>query len=266
MPRSRGIALLTSCRYVRFRGELSSLTRERERESKSLYVPTGRTLDELQQMTQYRTPMTNDRSSPHRPSSTRSEQLTRCRSILCMNIMAFDGCVKIIMRPASRHTILLPFLVLLIVLTYSVKRLGNLHLSSGHIKSNASRDQATHHHDAKVSYVTSFWAKKVKGEKVNPHRREVEAALLANIYNPHFDQIVVFLEGEDSTESCLDFYQAMSELSRQVFFGMAAEEESNKLLAAKVNCVDVQTEPSYYDMFSMLCQMWSPAISSTCQR
>lgn len=122
-------------------------------------------------------------------------------------------------------------------------------LSSGHIISNASRDQATQH-DAKVSYVTSFWAKKVKGEKVNPHRREVEAALLANIYNPHFDQIVVFLEREDSTESCLDFYQAMSELSRQVFFGMTAEEETNKLLTAKVNCVDVQTEPSYYDMFS----------------
>ena len=167
-----------------------------------------------------------------------------------MNIMAFDGCVKIIMRPASRHTILLPFLVLLIVLPYSVmKRLGDLHLSSGHIKSNASRDQATQH-DAKVSYVTSFWAKK-EGEKVNPHQREVEAALLANIYNPHFDQVVVFFErGGNATESCLDFYQAMSELSRQVFFGMAAEEESNKLLTAKVNCVDVQTEPSYYDMFS----------------
>ena len=167
--------------------------------------------------------------------------------------MAFDGCVKLIMRPASRHTIL-SFLVLLIVLTYCVKLDDNLrgdlqrHLSSGHIISNASRDQATQH-DAKVSYVTSFWAKKVKGEKVNPRRREVEAALLANIYNPHFDQIVVFLDREDSTESCLDFYQAMSDLSRQVF--SMTEEESNKLLTAKVKCVDVQTgQPTYYQMFN----------------
>eukprot|EP00984_Skeletonema_dohrnii_P028300 scaffold18233_cov55-Skeletonema_dohrnii-CCMP3373.AAC.2 len=42
-------------------------------------------------------------------------------------------------------------------------------------------------HNTKVSYVTNFWAK-VKGGEIHPHRREVEAALLANIHNPHFDQ------------------------------------------------------------------------------
>ena len=66
-------------------------------------------------------------------------------------------------------------------------------------KSITLRDQHTstqqQQHSIKVSYVTSFWAK-VPGEqvKVNPHRREVEAALLTNIHNPHLDQIVVFLD------------------------------------------------------------------------
>lgn len=112
-------------------------------------------------------------------------------------------------------------------------------------KSTALREQGTH--ATKVSFVTSFWAK-VKGEEVNPHRREVEAALLANIHNPHFDQVVVFLDRKDNAESCLDFYQAMSDLSRQVF--SMTTEESNELLSAKVSCVDVQTgQPTYYQMF-----------------
>ena len=109
-------------------------------------------------------------------------------------------------------------------------------------------------HSTKVSYVTSFWAK-VKGKWNNPHRREVEAALLANIHNPHFDQVVVYLDREDDAESCLDFRQAMSDLSRQVF-SMTAD-ESNELLTNKLKCVDVQTgQPSYYQMFSIMhCQM-----------
>jgi hypothetical protein len=103
-------------------------------------------------------------------------------------------------------------------------------------------------HNTKVSYVTNFWAK-VKGGEMHPHRREVEAALLANIHNPHFDQVVVYLDREDNAESCLDFRQAMSDLSRQVFSMTAGE--SNELLTNKLKCVDVQTgQPSYYQMFN----------------
>jgi len=77
----------------------------------------------------------------------------------------------------------------------------------------------------------------------------VEAALLANIHNPHFDHFVVHLATENNAESCLDFRQAMSDLSRQVL-SMTAE-ESNDLLNNKLKCVDVQTgQPSYYQMFS----------------
>ena len=124
---------------------------------------------------------------------------------------------------------------------------GNVNVNQLDAAENDPSPSATHH-ETKVSYVTSFWAKG-KGEEVNPHRREVEAALLANIHNPHFDQVVVFLDRDDNAESCVDFHQAMSDLNRQVF--SMTPEESNELLAIKVKCVDVQTgQPTYYQMFS----------------
>ncbi len=124
---------------------------------------------------------------------------------------------------------------------------GNINVNQLDVVENHPPPPASHP-ETKVSYVTSFWAK-VKGEDANPHRREVEASLLANIHNPHFDQVVVFLDREDNAESCVDFHQVMSDLSRQVF-SMTAE-ESNALLDKKVKCVDVQTgQPTYYQMFS----------------
>jgi len=171
-----------------------------------------------------------------------------------------------IMRPASRHYPTVYSLVLFVLVAYCCvwqqHELDHLKgtAASEYVNVNEAKDSlrqlgvenlptpsATH--STKVSYVTSFWAK-VIGEEINPHRREVEAALLANIHNPHFDQVVVYLDREeDNAESCLDFCQAMSDLSRQVF-SMTAE-ESNELLANKVKCVDVQTgQPSYYQMFS----------------
>jgi hypothetical protein len=46
----------------------------------------------------------------------------------------------------------------------------------------------------KVSYVTSFWAK-VENTEIHPHRSEVEAALLANIQNPHLTRSLSSLIG-----------------------------------------------------------------------
>eukprot|EP00984_Skeletonema_dohrnii_P004727 scaffold1663_cov121-Skeletonema_dohrnii-CCMP3373.AAC.2 len=141
-------------------------------------------------------------------------------------------------------------LVILSILTLSfsvsvLNQLGNyLDPKSTAFCEQAFCEQATQ----SVSYITSFWAK-VKGEEANPHRREVEAALLANIHNPHFDQVVVFLDREDNAESCLEFHQTMADLSHQVF--SMTVEESNELLSIKVNCVDVQTgQPTYYHMFN----------------
>ncbi len=148
------------------------------------------------------------------------------------------------------------------LMAYSVRQQHELHNLRGKLQQTTSGNNiyvnqfdvvenhpppAATQHETKVSYVTSFWAK-VNGEEVNPHRREVEAALLANIHNPHFDEVVVFFDREFNAESCVEFNQAMSDLSRQVF-SMTAE-QSNELLATKVKCVDVQTgQPTYYQMF-----------------
>lgn len=103
--------------------------------------------------------------------------------------------------------------------------------------------------NVKVSYVTSFWAK-VKGEEDNhSHRREVEAAIVANIINPHFDQMVIFLDREfaDKSETCYHFFAEMVDYI--MLLNMTAE-ESMELLQSKVTCVDVYSgQPTYYQMF-----------------
>jgi hypothetical protein len=117
----------------------------------------------------------------------------------------------------------------------------------------------------KVSYVTSFWAKeRHTTTNVIPHRREIEAALLANIYNPHIDQVVVFLDGvttdddtidEEHKSTCVHFHQDMAELSRQ-FLQMSSSSTENTHHGViddpmfKVTCVNVITgQPTYHQMF-----------------
>eukprot|EP00984_Skeletonema_dohrnii_P024669 scaffold13808_cov152-Skeletonema_dohrnii-CCMP3373.AAC.1 len=128
------------------------------------------------------------------------------------------------------------------------------------LRSSSSPWSSTHNFDdandvKKVSYVTSFWAK-TPGTKIHPHRREIEAALLANIYNPHIDQVVVFLDGvtADSTtnelkSSCVHFYQDMAEINRQ-FLHTSSTNTHGVDPMSKVTCVNVITgQPTYHQMF-----------------
>lgn len=104
-------------------------------------------------------------------------------------------------------------------------------------------------YDVNVSYVTTFWAK-IRRTEMHPHRQEVEAALLANIYNPHFDQVVVFLDREfvKGSEVCHHFRMKMKNLSLRLF--SMTEDEADKFLWAKLTCVDVYSgQPTYYQMF-----------------
>ena len=104
-------------------------------------------------------------------------------------------------------------------------------------------------YDVKVSYVTTFWAK-IRRTEMHPHRQEVEAALLANIYNPHFDQVVVFLDREfvKGSEVCHHFRIKMKNLSLRLF--SMTEDEADKFLWSKLTCVDVYSgQPTYYQMF-----------------
>lgn len=123
---------------------------------------------------------------------------------------------------------------------------------------NALRSSSTQPNDTnnvkKISYITSFWAKDRQATKVIPHRREIEAALLANIYNPHIDQVVIFLDGvstddaidEEHKSSCVHFNQDMAELSRQFWDPLLFSVDP----MSKVTCVNVITgQPTYYQMF-----------------
>ncbi|KAL7458097.1 hypothetical protein ACHAWC_009616 [Mediolabrus comicus] len=104
-------------------------------------------------------------------------------------------------------------------------------------------------YDVKVSYVTTFWAN-IRRTEMHPHRQEVEAALLANIYNPHFDQVVIFLDREfvKGSEVCHHFRIKMKNLSLRLF--SMTEDEVDKFLWSKLTCVDVYSgQPTYYQMF-----------------
>ena len=99
-----------------------------------------------------------------------------------------------------------------------------------------------------VSYVTSLWAREPNSQQAppNPHRREVEAALMANIHNPYFDQIVVFLDGVSQQSNCIHFIQDMRDLD--VNMGLNELEDHDSI--AKVTCVNVEgDQPPYYQMF-----------------
>jgi hypothetical protein len=110
-------------------------------------------------------------------------------------------------------------------------------------QTDATKDQQLS--QPKVSYVTSFWAER-KGSPTNPHRRETKAALLANIHNPHFDQVVVFLDGVSDEANCAHFLQEINNI--QLGYGYAGIGEMDPI--TKLACVDIDGgQPSYYQMF-----------------
>jgi hypothetical protein len=96
----------------------------------------------------------------------------------------------------------------------------------------------------RVSLVTSFWAEPEDSTTTNPHRREMEAALMANIHNPHFDQVVVFLDGVSEGANCAHFLRGIIEGE----LGYATMEETDPF--SKVACVNSNGgQPTYYEMF-----------------
>jgi len=105
----------------------------------------------------------------------------------------------------------------------------------------------------KVSYVTSFWAQE-RGSDVNPHRLEIRASLLANILNPHFDQVVIFLDSVKENANCYHFLKGMKELSHTLditSFPTTSVNHADLLSRIdKVTCIGSTTgQPNYYQMF-----------------
>mmetsp|Transcript_17641 Transcript_17641/g.30408 ORF Transcript_17641/g.30408 Transcript_17641/m.30408 type:complete len:417 (-) Transcript_17641:172-1422(-) len=100
-----------------------------------------------------------------------------------------------------------------------------------------------------VSLVTSFWAAP-PGEPSHAHRLEVKLSLLANMYNPHFDQVVVFLDGVSDESHCAHFLDEMKDLSLIVDGDDEASATGQKDPFAHVACVGVPfDQPTYYQMF-----------------
>src|SRR6056300_804959 len=94
----------------------------------------------------------------------------------------------------------------------------------------------------KVSLVTSFWAEEVSSSSSsattrNPHRKEMDAALLANLYNEHFDEVVVFLDGVNDESNCAHFVQHIVELQHAHAQIMHHDDD---LISSKLTCVNVQ--------------------------
>ena len=102
----------------------------------------------------------------------------------------------------------------------------------------------------KVSYVTSFWAQE-RGTEANPHRLEIRASLLANILNPHFDQVVIFLDSVKENANCDLFLRGMKELSRTLnISSFPTTSVNHDDLHSKVTCVgSPHGQPTYYQMF-----------------
>ncbi|CAB9527077.1 expressed unknown protein [Seminavis robusta] len=106
-----------------------------------------------------------------------------------------------------------------------------------------------------VSLVTSFWAQAPE-EPISLHRREIEASILNNLHNPHFDQVVIILDGSTSDANCRHFKQRMTQVEAE--FNEYAEYIGNNATDTEdytnrkrpvLDCRNRKGgQPSYYEM------------------
>lgn len=91
-----------------------------------------------------------------------------------------------------------------------------------------------------VSLVVGFWAEADSLPK-KEHRLEVEAAILQNLDNPYFDQVVVLLDSITPQANCLHFLQRMEPLRHT---SMNGEKRPS------FTCIDREAgQPNYLEMF-----------------
>ena len=96
-----------------------------------------------------------------------------------------------------------------------------------------------------VSYITNFWAETEVGT-ANLHRKEIQAAILSNINNAHFDQVVVLLDGITEQANCTHFFDEMYLLDRT--HNLHAENEN---AIQKLTCVNVPgRQLTYFQIFN----------------
>jgi len=133
-----------------------------------------------------------------------------------------------------------------------------------------------------LSLVTSFWAealdtnaadgdpyqqsnnnnknnKNNKDNNMNLHRREIEAAILANLQNPYLRQVVVILDSvnETTTMNCQGFIDYMTHLSTTMYTTNSSlslvdhDNSGNSTVSSKLACIERSGigQPTYFEMF-----------------
>jgi hypothetical protein len=96
-----------------------------------------------------------------------------------------------------------------------------------------------------VSYVTSFWAE-TEDSTASPHRKEIQAAILSNINNRNFDQVVVLLDGITEHANCTHFIDEMYLLDRT--HNLHVENEN---AIQKLTCINAPgRQLTYFQIFN----------------
>lgn len=92
----------------------------------------------------------------------------------------------------------------------------------------------------KITLVTGFWAQP-ESQTSHPHRKEIEAALLANLKNPIIDQVLVVLDSITENANCQHFVERMNRLQA---------EEHSETNTALLTCIEHRgSQPTYLEMF-----------------
>ena len=125
--------------------------------------------------------------------------------------------------------------------------------SSGNPFLKMSNDSQTDYQSLNynVTYVTSFWAEPVTSSEKNmsSHRAEIEAALLVNLDNPYFHQVVVILDSSSKDANCTHFESRMLDLQTQYFAQRRNQSVPTEELPV-LTCVDrSEGQPTYFELF-----------------
>ncbi|CAB9502503.1 expressed unknown protein [Seminavis robusta] len=121
---------------------------------------------------------------------------------------------------------------------------------------NGTANEALIDNNTTLSLVTSFWADSPAARK-GIHRQEMEGAMLNNINNPHFDQVIVFLDGANWESNCTHFKDRMKQLLQEFNEKMggnlvhgAYHQNSKKGNRPVLDCVNIRYQPHYHELFN----------------
>eukprot|EP00797_Seminavis_robusta_P024758 Sro420_g139310.2 (386) ;mRNA; r:33243-34400 len=106
-----------------------------------------------------------------------------------------------------------------------------------------------------LSLVTSVWALPEEEEE-DLQRSEVLASIANNLYNPHFDHVIVILDSVTKQSNCTHFQKRMKQLQMKFRFWTTSNNmrgllPKNSITRHKLICIDrKKPQPNYYEMFT----------------